>query len=80
MNCRAAAPCLIPAPAVRDDGYAPAVTCQYPLGSQPAINPAEESSMKNIHAMIGLVVVLRKAYAFHDEFRQLKEKDKWSAR
>ncbi|ESQ97102.1 hypothetical protein F753_05635 [Stutzerimonas chloritidismutans AW-1] len=36
--------------------------------------------MKNIHAMIGLVVVLRKAYAFHDEFRQLKEKDKWSAR
>ncbi len=36
--------------------------------------------MKNILAVIGLVVVVRKAYAFYDEFRQLKEKEKWSAR
>jgi len=72
---------LIPAPVVRDDTYLPAaMTCQYPLGSQAAINPAEESNMKNILAVIGLVVVVRKAYAFYDEFRQLKEKEKWSAR
>lgn len=36
--------------------------------------------MKNVLAVIGLVVVVRKAYAFYDEFRQLKEKEKWSAR
>lgn len=36
--------------------------------------------MKNILAVIGLVVVVRKAYALYDKFRQLKEKEKWSAK